>query len=580
MGKVRCRAWSPRLPSACGAGYPPVTQAPAEPRLATLVAPFALLIWIPICFAMFASLRASQAAFVSLLGAEILLPVGYGFKFVGLPDLERGRVAGLSALVACLLFKSHSFRVRGRLRVSYLMIGAIILSAAATVATNPDPVVWGRNVVLPGLRPYDAAAVAAGEVLDYGLPFLLGAAVFRSRRDLEFLLRGLAVAGLVYTLPILYEVRMSPQLHNIVYGYFPSSFLQQIREGGFRPVVFIGHGLAVSMFMMMTTVAAVGLWRARLPILSWPAGACAAYLFVVLFLCKSYAPAVYALIASALLIFAGTRACRTVAWASVLFLLSYPLLRTFDWVPTDRMVEIARSMSEDRAGSLQFRFDNEQMLLERAHERIWFGWGTWSRNRVFDPEEGRDISVTDGLWIIELGRFGVAGFLAQFSMLLVPMAFFRHNVPRLRSERARLLLCTLALILGCRAVDFVPNSGFTPFVALLFGALAGLSVGLPLEESAARHRSLRGGEKVARAPGPARLTESSGWLPPADPPARRFRRSRVRAPRGEVAAAPVFASRATAPGPRETPRARSPTRGPGVPPGASRSEPPRPPTPP
>ena len=471
--------------------------------MANLTAPFALLAWIPVCFLLFARLRASRAAFISLLGAEILLPAAYGFKFAGVPAMDRGRIAGLSALLACLLLNSQSFRIRGPLRVTYVMIAAIILSAAATVATNPDPVYWGRDVMLPGLRPYDALGIAAAEVLDYGVPFLLGVAVFRSRRDLVFLLQGLAVAGLVYALPILYEVRMSPQLHNIVYGYFPSSFLQQVRVegGGFRPVVFVGHGLACATFMMMTTVAAVGLWRAGLRILSWPAGACAGVLFVILLLCKSYAPVIYAMIASSLLIFAGPRVCRTIAWLSVLFLLSYPLLRTLDWIPTDRMVEIARSVSEDRAGSLQFRFDNEQMLLERAHERIWFGWGSWSRNRVFDPEEGLDISVTDGLWIIELGRFGLTGFFAQFSMLLVPMAFFRRGVVRLHSAQVRVLLCTLALILGCRAVDFVPNSGFTPFVALLFGAFGGLAVGLPLEERAiSREAKKRERAGASRAP--------------------------------------------------------------------------------
>lgn len=57
--------------------------------------------------------------------------------------------------------------------------------------------------------------------------------------------RFLVIAGLIYTVPMLYEIRMSPQLHTIFYGYFPHSFGQQARGGGFRPVVFMGHGLLV-----------------------------------------------------------------------------------------------------------------------------------------------------------------------------------------------------------------------------------------------------------------------------------------------------------------------------------------------
>ena len=75
------------------------------------------------------------------------------------------------------------------------------------------------------------------------------------------MLRGLVVAGLIYSLPMLFEVRMSPQLHTWIYGYFPHSFGQQMRDGGFRPVVFIGHGLGVAFFVMTTVVAAAAFWR-------------------------------------------------------------------------------------------------------------------------------------------------------------------------------------------------------------------------------------------------------------------------------------------------------------------------------
>lgn len=59
---------------------------------------------------------------------------------------------------------------------------------------------------------------------------------------------------------MLYEVRLSPQLHRIFYGYFPHSFAQQVRGGGFRPVVFLQHGLWVAFFAMMMTVVTFALW--------------------------------------------------------------------------------------------------------------------------------------------------------------------------------------------------------------------------------------------------------------------------------------------------------------------------------
>ena len=80
------------------------------------------------------------------------------------------------------------------------------------------------------------------------------------------------------------------------------------------------------------------------------------------------------------------------------------------------MLDAANSISEERAESLRVRFDNEQQLLERASQRFLFGWGRWGRSRIYD-EYGKDISLTDGRWVITLGQFGVLGFLAEFGLL-------------------------------------------------------------------------------------------------------------------------------------------------------------------
>lgn len=56
-----------------------------------------------------------------------------------------------------------------------------------------------------------------------------------------------------------------PQLHTLVYGFHQHQFTQSIRLG-WRPTVFLQHGLAVNAWMAASTVAAFGLWRARLPL--------------------------------------------------------------------------------------------------------------------------------------------------------------------------------------------------------------------------------------------------------------------------------------------------------------------------
>ena len=45
------------------------------------------------------------------------------------------------------------------------------------------------------------------------------------------------------------------------------------------------------------------------------------------------------------------------------------------------------------------------MLAAKAMRRPVFGWGGWGRSRVHD-EWGTDLSITDGLWIIQFGQLG------------------------------------------------------------------------------------------------------------------------------------------------------------------------------
>ena len=73
-------------------------------------------------------------------------------------------------------------------------------------------------------------------------PFYIGSRFLCSDKGRSELLKAFPVAALFYSLPMLLEVRISPQLHRWVYGYFPHSFVQQVRYGGYRPVSFLSTG--------------------------------------------------------------------------------------------------------------------------------------------------------------------------------------------------------------------------------------------------------------------------------------------------------------------------------------------------
>ena len=168
--------------------------------------------------------------------------------------------------------------------------------------------------------------------------------------------------------------------------------------------------------------------------------------------------------------------------------LTYPLLRTFDLVPTKLIVEGVKSIDRDRAQSLEYRFDNEDILLRRASARPLFGWGRFGRSRVYDADTGKDLSVTDGRWIIDLGQFGLIGFLCEFGLLSICVYRAALSFRLARSVEEQLAFATLALIVSINIFDLLPNSGLIPWTWLISGALLGQAEELALDRRLAKSR--------------------------------------------------------------------------------------------
>jgi hypothetical protein len=307
------------------------------------------------------------------------------------------------------------------------------------------------------------------------LPFFFARQLLRDADDNEQLLRALVVSGLLYSLPMLFEVRMSPHLHKWLYGAFPSSFsyINEVRDGGFRPVVFMPNGLVVALFTMTSTVAAATFWRTNTPVLrSVLPSVITAYLGGVLVLCKALGALVLGAVFVPLVRFARPRLQMRIALVLVTLALLYPTLRATDFFPVTSLVEVASSVSAERAASLQTRFDQEDQLLQRASQRFWFGWGRFARSRVYD-EFGADRSITDGQWIITMGEFGYLGFLAEFGLLAIIVLRAASGLKFVTSERDAAFLAALTLIVAAIVVDQLPNASLSPWSWLLTGALVG-----------------------------------------------------------------------------------------------------------
>jgi hypothetical protein len=363
---------------------------------------------------------------------------------------------------------------RGRVLFTALLV-LLFITPALTVWQNPEPVIVGPRFI-PGLRIYDAVSILFGIGISV-LPFMLGRRYLAHPDAHRTLLKGFAVAALVYSAFCLYEVRMSPQLNRMLYGFFPHDFLQHIRAGGFRPVVFLHHGLWLGIFLAMSVLAAATLYRQTLraprkagemtPAL-WMA--LALWLFLVLYLAKALGAFALTLLLLPLLLILGVQGHLVIAMIVAGVTLFYPILRGAGWIPTEFAYETALAFDAERGQSLKFRLDNEDALLERANEKPFAGWGSWGRPQLFDPWDGRQTSVTDGSWIILIGVFGWMGYIAHFGLLCAPLLLLG-----LRRSRIGVGIESsgLALVLAVNLLDLIPNATLTPLTFLVAGALAG-----------------------------------------------------------------------------------------------------------
>jgi hypothetical protein len=145
------------------------------------------------------------------------------------------------------------------------------------------------------------------------------------------------------------------------------------------------------------------------------------------------------------------------------------MLRGAGFVPTQQLIDLAQNIDTDRAGSLQYRFDNEDVLLGQANERPLFGWSGYGRWRVYD-EFGNDLTVSDGEWIITIGRYGWIGYIAKFGLLCIPLILFALRQKRYQIGLASAGLC---VVVAANLIDLLPNAAPSPVLWMIAGALLG-----------------------------------------------------------------------------------------------------------
>jgi len=315
-----------------------------------LVAPIALFGWIPIVLLLFAVLPAQRAMVASAISAWLLLPPT-GIDLPGLPTYDKAMAATVGILLAAVIFEPNRL-ISFRLRWFDLPILLWCLCPFCSSISN-------------GLGLYDGFAAIFRQMTLWLLPYLVGRLYLTDSNGLRDLAVGMVIGGVCLVPLCLFEARMSPLLLPMIYGM---RGFEGTRFGGYRPHIFFSTGLEAGLWMNAVTLVAVWLWRTGQFKQLWglPAGAITAMLIVTSFLCRCTGATILLLLGLGSLWICWRSKTKWVLWALLFVAPVYYALRITDTWSGQSAVELVRSLfGEERAGSLWFRFMNEDLFIAK-----------------------------------------------------------------------------------------------------------------------------------------------------------------------------------------------------------------------
>lgn len=430
----------------------------------SLLVPLALFGWIPLTIFFFLNLKPHHAAIISVIGGTLFLPMA-GYNFQGLPPFTKNTVIAIGLILGGQISGHRRAADFRWCRYDVPMLIWCLCPLASSLSNN--------------LGWYDGLSGIWGNISLWGIPYMAGRVYIDNTDKLRDLCIAIVIGGILYLPLCLYEIRMSPQLSNMIYDFFPHTFLMHKRYGGFRPIVFMQHGLMVALWMAATTTAAFWLWRSGelKYIKGVPLSFFTLALILTTILCKSVNGWV------ALGLGCGGYFIFRLFMSPIPFRLLhllvpfYILLRISGGISGGEIENFTTGiLAEDRIESMSIRLVQEDLFVEKTLQRPLLGWGMIGRAWPRDEESGkRTIEMIDALWLITFSTRGYIGLFSLIVMMLVGpwliLRFIKKQKIGITFDQAGPVLLGLIVILFM--IDCLMNGMLNPVYILVSGALLG-----------------------------------------------------------------------------------------------------------
>jgi hypothetical protein len=433
----------------------------------------AFLAWVPISLYFFRRCPVRVAVLINFIGGWAVLPSAafaptnalFPYWIVGicLPSIHfvtKASITAITCLAGVLLTDRRIFQ---QFKLSYWDLPMLAWCCVPLLSALAN----GQGFV---------STLRSGlyQILVWGVPYIFGRLYFTDTRSLTLAAKAFVIAGLAYVPICLLEIFTGPQVYAHLYGYQPYRWVGAQRYVGFRPIGFLEDGNQLGIWMAISALIAICLWKwqlvdrlMRVPI-AWVAG----ILFAITLLCQSGGSIVLLLCLLPFVLFNKSYLPRVLTVILLLGIFTAMAIRLANVVSLRTLVNqngaahsAAEFLKRIHRGSFGWRLSQDEKNVNKALETPLLGTGEWD---WWKPSTSRPWS----LWLLAFGMYGMVGLISLEGLQLLPVARALRP-PGLRLDAAAFhLRSALAAALLLSAVDNLLNGSMILPLCLLIGGLS------------------------------------------------------------------------------------------------------------
>ena len=261
-----------------------------------------------------------------------------GIDLPGLPAYDKAAAATVGILLATVVFQPH--RLVG-LRLRWFDLPMLVWCVCPFISS-----------VANELGAYDGVSMVCRQMITWLFPYLVGRLYLSDVEGLGDLALAMIVGGVCLIPCCFLEIRLSPIMSKMVYGFGGQGAFEGTRYGFYRPRVFFASGLELGLWMNAVSLVAWWLWQSGQLKRLWLVGGgtiCAALLITTV-ACRSTGATVLLLVGMAALWICQRTGTKWAMWALLLAAPLYCFVRINDLWSGASAVDLVRIVTtEERA---------------------------------------------------------------------------------------------------------------------------------------------------------------------------------------------------------------------------------------